>query len=91
MAQPTEAQKELFEAKKNYVSSVRWLKETVGYKALLSGSEWENDNRRLVEDAELAFEEAKENVLFWRARLNAAKNKIDEQNKKEKQDNAKQR
>lgn len=85
MAQPTEAQKELLEAKKNYVSSVRWLKETVGYKAVMSGSEWENDNKKLVEDAELAFEEAKENVLYWRVRLNAAKKKINEENKKEKE------
>jgi len=89
MVPPTEVQKELLEAKKNYVASVRWLKETVGYKAVMSGSEWENDNKRLVEDAELAFEEAKENVFYWRGRLNAAKKKIDEQNKKENTPNAK--
>ena len=85
MAQPTEAQRELLEAKRNYVSSVRWLKETVGYKAVMSGSEWENDNRRLVKDADLAFEEASENVFYWRIKLNAAKKKIAEENKKEKE------
>jgi hypothetical protein len=83
MAEPTAAEKELFTAKRNYVSCVRWLKETVGYKAVMTGAEWQDDNKVLVDDAELAFEEAKKDVLFWRGKLNDAKKKLEKEKKNE--------
>jgi hypothetical protein len=74
---PQILQDQLIEAKKNYVLSVRWLKETIGYKNLVSGLEWQDDdNRALVEDADKAFEEAKHDVFYWRRCWETLKKKL---------------
>jgi hypothetical protein len=62
-------QKELANAKKNYILAVRWLKEAIAYKALMAGSEWIEDGKELIADADAAYEEAKFDVLFWRGKL----------------------
>lgn len=82
--QPQTPYQELQEAKRNYVLAVRWLKETIGYKALVSGSEWQNDDDEidLHKDSELAFQEAKRDLALWRRRLNQAKQKIERERKK---------
>lgn len=71
-----ELHKELVEAKRSYIVAVRWLKETIGYKNLMSGSEWQEDSVELAQDSKLAFDEAKNDVLYYRSKLNDVKRRL---------------
>lgn len=69
MEQPIDFHGQIVEAKKNYILAVRWLKEAIGYKVAMAGAEWEESGRELIEDSEKAVNEAKSDVLYWRARI----------------------
>jgi hypothetical protein len=82
MDQPIDFQKQLAEAKKNYILAVRWLKEAIGYKATMAGTEWQDDGQELITDSEKAVEEAKFDVLYWRKQMTKIQKEIKKGNKR---------
>jgi hypothetical protein len=64
-----ELHKQLADAKKNYAISIRWLKEALGYKNLMMGTEWMPEGEALIEDSEKAYNEARLDVLGWRKKI----------------------
>lgn len=72
-----ELQKQLADAKKNYQIAIRWLKEALGYKNLMNGTEWMPDGEALISDADRAYNEARADVLLWRKKIDSILSQIE--------------
>ncbi len=76
----TENRQQLLEAlnrkKSDYRMAVRWYKDTISYKRLVSGDTWKDDGNWLITDAQTALREAIDDIQRYRKAINSLRKRI---------------
>lgn len=61
--------KALGSAKRNYRAAVRWYREVLQYRNTVRGDEWKTDGSWIADDAEVAYNEAIEDIKKYRNQI----------------------